>query len=621
MLNKNKKKLSKLAVIALCTAMLAACSSNQTASTSTGSTSTSNAAAVTTASAAVQTASYDLSGKVEYDEDDAYTDWNASEATTIKLNGTTATIEGTGAEAAGGKISITAAGTYVVSGKLDEGQIAVNVADKGVVRLVLNGAEINYSKSSPIYIEEAGKLILSLPEGTNNVVSDGAEYEFADASTDEPNAAIFSKDDMTINGTGKLTVQANYNNGITSKDKLKITGGTFEIHAADDAVMGRDLVAVKDGQFVIDAKGHGIKTTNDTEGDEGLIALDGGSYSIESGKDGLHSTGGIAISNGDYHIAAGDDGIHSDIALLIAGGTIDITQSYEGLEASSITIAGGETHVAASDDGVNAASGSSDTEGTEGGGAQGGAPQGDMPQDGAAPADMPQDGTAPADMAQGGGGGSRGGGMPGGEGSSNNTLTITGGYLSVDAQGDGLDANGSITMSGGTVVVNGPTMNGNGALDYDSTFNMTGGVLIAAGSSGMVQAASDSSTQAGILMTYPQTQQAGTLIHLEDDAGNAIATFAPSKNYQAVYISSPDMKKDTAYTLYSGGTSNGAETDGLYDGGVYSGGTKVVSFTASSTITWVNESGVTEASSGFGGGFGGGGRGRGGDRQTTGTQS
>ncbi|GMK42504.1 hypothetical protein PCCS19_55640 [Paenibacillus sp. CCS19] len=608
-----KNRLSKLAVVALCTAMLAACGSNTTATTSTDSTAAATNTSQTTA-ASVQTASLDLSNsKVEYDEDDAYSDWNASEATTIKLNGTTATVEGTGAETKDGSVSITAAGTYVVSGKLDDGQIVVNVADEGVVRLILNGAEIHYSTSSPIYVEEAGKLILSLPEGTNNVVSDGTAYELADASTDEPNAAIFSKDDMTINGTGKLTVEGNYNNGIASKDKLKITGGTFEIHAADDAVMGRDLVAVKDGLFVIDAKGHGIKTTNDTEGEEGLIALEGGTYSIESGEDALHSTGGLLVSGGDLHIAAGDDAIHSEIALLISGGMVDITQSNEGLEAGSITIAGGEVHVVSSDDGVNAASGSSDTDGAAGEMPQEGAAPADMPPADMPPADMPQDGTAPADMGQ--GGGPRGGGMPGGEGSSNNLLTITGGYLSVDAQGDGLDANGGIAMSGGTVVVNGPTMNGNGSLDYDSTFEMTGGVLIAAGSSGMVQAVSDSSTQAGILMTYPQTQQAGTLIHLEDEAGNAIVTFAPSKDYQAVYISSPDMKKDTAYSLYSGGTSNGTETNGLYDGGNYSGGTKVVSFTAASTITWVNESGVTEASSGFGG------RGRGGDRQVESTQS
>jgi len=598
-----KNRLSKLAVIVLCTAMLAACGSNTKATTNTSS-STSE-----TTSASVQTASFDLTSQVEYDRDDAYTDWNASEATAIKLNGTTAAVEGTGAEVKDGSISITAAGTYVVSGKLDDGQIVVNVADKGVVRLILNGADIHSSKSSPIYVEEAGKLILSLQEGTNNVVSDGTAYGFADASTDEPNAAIFSKDDLTINGTGKLTVQGNFNNGIASKDKLKITGGTFEIHSADDAVMGRDLVAVKDGQFVIDAKGHGVKTTNDTEGEEGLIALEGGIFSIESGGDALHSTGGLRISGGDLHIAAGDDAIHAEIAMLISGGTVDITQSNEGLEAGSITIAGGEVHVVSSDDGVNAASGSNDAEGEDRGEAQGGVPQGDMPQDG----------TAPADMAE--GGGPRGGGMPGGEGASNSTLTITGGYLSVDAQGDGLDANGGIVMSGGTVIVNGPTQNGNGSLDYDSTFDMTGGVIIAAGSSGMVQAVSDSSTQAGILMTYPETQRAGTLIHLEDDAGSTIVTFAPSKNYQAVYISSPDMKQDTAYTLYSGGTSNGTETNGLYEGGEYSGGTKVVSFTASSTITWVNESGVTEASSGFGGGFDGGGRGHGEDRQKTETQS
>lgn len=619
-----KNKLSKLAVIALCTAMLAACSNNTTASTSKSSTVAATNTSQT-ASASVQTASFDFSSQDEYDEDDAYTDWNVSDVTTIKLSGTSATVEGAGAEAADGKISITAAGTYVVSGTLDEGQIVVKVADKGVVRLILNGAEIHYSKSSPIYVEEAGKLILSLPEGTNNVVSDGTAYEFADASTDEPNAAIFSKDDMTINGTGKLTVEGNYNNGIASKDKLKITGGTFDIHAEDDAVMGRDLVAIKDGQFVIDSKGHGIKTTNDTEGEEGLIAIEGGTFSIESGEDALHSTGGLSISGGDLHIAAGDDAVHAEIALLISGGTTDITQSNEGLEAASITIAGGDTRVVSSDDGVNAASGSSDTEGEVGGGMPDGA--GEAPQDGTVPSDVPQDGTAPADAAVGDagqGGRPQGGGMPGGEGSSNNLLTITGGHLSVDAQGDGLDANGGIVMSGGTVVVSGPTQNGNGSLDYDTTFDMTGGVLVAAGSSGMVQAASDSSTQAGILMTYPQTQQAGTLIHLEDDAGKTIVTFAPSKEYQAVYISSPDMKKDTTYTLYSGGTPSGTETNGLYDGGDYSGGTKVVSFTASTTITWVNESGVTEAQSGFGGGFGGGGgggRGRGGDRQTNDTQT
>ncbi|WP_336775004.1 carbohydrate-binding domain-containing protein [Paenibacillus sp. MMO-58] len=567
----NKNKLGKLAFILLCAAALSACNSQTNAGTNT----TGNAGSANTseAAAAVETASYQLDDTVEYEEDDTYTDWSTSDVTNITLNAATATVDGSGAEVKDGIITITAAGTYVASGKLDEGQIVVNVADKGVVRLVLNGAEIHYSKSAPIYVEEAGKLILSLPEGTNNVVSDGTDYVFPDSETDEPNAAIFSKDDMTINGTGKLTVQGNYNNGIASKDKLKITGGTFDIQAADDAVMGRDLVAVKDGDFTLDAAGHGIKTTNDTEGEEGIIVLQGGTYNIQSGKDGLHSTGGLSISEGDLTIAAGDDGIHAETALEIAGGSIDITKSYEGIEAADITIAGGDIKLAASDDGVNAATGA-DSSGGEG----------------AAP----------------GGGGQQA------SGASEGLLTISGGNLYVDANGDGLDANGSIVMTGGTVMVNGPTENNNGALDYDDTFNMTGGTLVAAGSSGMVQAASDSSTQAGILMMFPETQQAGTLVHMEDESGKTIVTYAPSKNYQAVYISTPDLAKDASYTIYSGGKSTGTATNGLYTDGDYSGGTKVVSFTASSLITWVNESGVREAQSGFGGGMGGGRGGRGG---------
>ncbi|GLX69868.1 carbohydrate-binding domain-containing protein [Paenibacillus glycanilyticus] len=567
----HKKRLSKLAVILLCAAALTACNNNNNTNTN----ATSNGAeSSNSGQAAVQTASFELDDDVKYDEDDAYTDWSASDVTNIALNGTGATIDGSGAEVKDGVITITAAGTYVASGKLNEGRIVVNVADKGVVRLVLNGAELHYSTSSPIYVEEAGKLILSLPEGTSNVVSDGTDYEFPDADTDEPNAAIFSKDDMTINGTGKLTVEANYNNGIASKDKLKITGGTFDIQAADDAVMGRDLVAVKDGSFTLNAAGHGIKTTNDTEGEEGLVVLQGGTYNIEAGEDALHSKGGLSISGGDFNISAGDDGIHAETALLITDGTIDIAKSYEGIEASDITIAGGDIKLASSDDGVNAATGA-DSSGGEG----------------AAPG--------------GGGGGSA-------SGASEGLLTISGGSLYVNATGDGLDANGSIIMTGGTVMVDGPTENNNGALDYDGTFTMSGGTLVAAGSSGMVQAASDSSTQAGVLMMFPQTQEAGTLVHLEDESGKTLATFAPSKAYQAVYISTPEMAKDTSYTLYSGGKSTGMAVNGLYADGDYSGGTKVVSFTASSLITWVNESGVTEAQSGFGGGMGGGRGGHGG---------
>lgn len=181
-------------------------------------------------------------------------------------------------------------------------------------------------------------------------------------------------------------------------------------------------------------------------------------------------------------------------------------------------------------------------------------------------------------------------------------LNIHGGTIFVDANGDGLDANGSISMTAGTVIVNGPTANNNGALDYDGSFEMTGGLLIAAGSSGMAQAASEQSTQNSILLSYPSTQAAGTVVHLADSKGNEIATFAPSKDYQSVFISSPELVEAAGYTLYSGGTSTGSEAGGLYAKGDYQGGTKVVEFSIADSVTWLNESGVTTARSG---GFGG----------------
>ncbi|WP_256759439.1 carbohydrate-binding domain-containing protein [Cohnella sp. WQ 127256] len=569
---KNKWTVKKLGVVLLCAVILSACSNNSATTSNAGASSpVLNETNGTTAGA--QLASVDLIKKIEYAENDYYTDWSSDNPIEIKLNGSGASVEGSGATVKDSTITITAAGTYVLSGKLDDGQIVVNVQDKGIVRLVLNGVDIYNSSTAPIYVEEAGKTIISLQEGTENQITDGEAYVYPDASTDEPNATIFSKDDLTINGTGKLIVQGNYNNGITSKDELKITGGTLEIHAVDDGLMGRDLVAVQEGNITIEAGGHGVKTTNDEVDSLGYIDITGGSFSLNSGEDALHSSGGIGIADGDIAIAAGDDAIHADVSIAIAGGTIDITKSNEGIEAPTIKISDGTISVVSTDDGVNAAGGDDASTETEGSAGSGG------PQSGAA---------------------------------SSNMITISGGNLTVDAQGDGLDANGSIVMTGGTVMVNGPTNNGNGALDYDGTFEMTGGVLVAAGSSGMAQATSDSSTQYGIMMTYPQTQSAGTMVHLEDSEGNNVITFAPSKDYQSVFISSPNMKKEASYTLYSGGTSTGTEMNGIYDGGDYKDGTKVVEFQTASIVTWLNESGVTEARSGMGG-PGGGNRGQGGN--------
>jgi len=697
-----KKKMitgSKLWSLAMITAMVTACSTPAAIST------TANAATATTGTTKTVSVSEQISAKyadlVSLDADDTNASWSATDSTAIKLNGSTASITGSGAKAANGSVTISEAGTYVLSGKLTDGQIVVNVADKGIVHLVLNGTAINDNDSAAIYIQKAGKAIITLEKGTENAVSDGKTYVYADDTTDEPDAAIFSKADLTFNGTGKLTVTGRYNEGIASKDDLKIVSGIINVKAADDGIKGKDMVAVQAGTITVEAEGDGIKSTNDTDATKGFVAIAGGTFDILSGSDGiqaetalvadggtynivtgggsanapakaeegpfggggwgggtpptdrgtppdgeppagmpnnadadattatedestsakalkagvdliinggtytidsmddaLHSNNNVTINDGKFSIESGDDGIHADQALTINGGMIAIAKSYEGLEGAIITLNDGDVNVTASDDGVNAAGGEEETA------ADVTATANDSKQKADAAATSNTDQAARESARSGGPGG-----MPDGEAATNNELHINGGSLKVNAGGDGLDSNGSIYMTKGTVIVNGPTDNGNGALDYDGTFEMSGGYLVAAGSSGMAQATSEASAQNTLVMTFPETQKAGTLVHVEDSEGNNILTFAPAKDYQTVVVSSPDLKKDGSYAIYSGGTSSGTAVDGLYTDGTYSGGTKVVAFQSTSNITWVNESGVTTARSGMGGPGGGGGQG------------
>jgi hypothetical protein len=568
---------------------------------------------------------------ISYDKDDDYSDWKNENPTYIELNKNSAAINGAGAVVKESKITIIEAGTYVFSGKLENGQIIVDVENEEIVKLVLNGVEISCSDNAPIYVKNAEKTIISLPEGTQNIIMDGSEYVFSDSLSDEPSAAIFSKDDLSVNGTGELTVRANYKDGIVSKDDLKINGGNIDIVSTDDGLIGRDKVLIKEGNITITAGGDGIKTTNDTDDEKGFIAFDGGVFDIKAGADGIqaetsvlitdgeftifsgggsenghikvsddrkfmpekqentltsktsevenqskkaikavsditinggtinidsaddavHSNNSINIAGGDITITSGDDGIHADSSITIKDGKIDIKKSYEGIESMLVAISGGETHIISSDDGINVAGGN--------------------------------DGSAVN-------------GRPGQNkfgSSGNNNLRIDGGYVMVDALGDGLDANGSIYMTNGIVIVNGPIANNNGALDYDGEFEISGGLLVAAGSAGMAQAPSDQSNQKSILMYYSDIQKANTLIHLEDSNGNTVMTFAPKKDYQSVVISSPVLKENESYTLYTGGTLTGDVSEGINTNGNYQGGTKVVDFTINSSVIYLSEEGIT----------------------------
>ncbi|MFZ7134585.1 MAG: carbohydrate-binding domain-containing protein [Eubacteriales bacterium] len=223
-------------------------------------------------------------------------------------------------------------------------------------------------------------------------------------------------------------------------------------------------------------------------------------------------------------INSGDDGIHSDTAIVLDGGEAIIEKSYEGIESNAIVINNGNYHINASDDGINTAGGN----------------------DGSAMNGRPGQNNFNTD--------------------SDSNLCINGGYIFINAQGDGIDSNGDITMMEGTVLVNGPTNGGNGALDYNGSCNINGGVLIAVGSAGMAQGPSDSSAQNSILVNLDTIQLAGTLIHIKEENGEDILTFAPGKDYQFVVVSSPKLKNGSTYALYTSGMNSGTVIDGLYDG-------------------------------------------------------
>ncbi len=621
----NKRKASIWLSALLVVSMLAGCSGSQpapvlvqaapgTGSTSSG-VSTGTTAVVTTGTqsgtasvdaGATSAAAVAASNDDDHDSAEDYV-WDESRATRIVLDGSAITIDGDGVIVDGSKATITSAGTYVISGTLDDGQIIVNATDQDLVRLVLSGADIHSSTGAAIQVAAADEVVILLVGDTENSLSDGESRVAASADEDEPNAAIYSMADLTLAGDGALTVDGNYRDGIVSKDGLILAGGTITVRAQDDGIRGKDYVVVKDGEITITAGGDGLKSDNEEDptrgyiwmqgglvnitsagdaiaaktdvlvtggeldltaggGNNGRIAadasakgikavvsvnIDGGTLTVDSADDAIHSNGSITINGGTFVLSSGDDAIHADATLLVNGGQLTIDDSYEGLESAVITVNAGDIHLTASDDGINV-SGGGDASGMTAGPGRGGGPGGDM-------------------VAY----------------SANNWLYVNGGYIVVNAAGDGIDANGNIEMTGGVVIVNGPTEQMNGALDCVGSFNVNGGLLIAVGSSGMAESPDATSSQYSLLLNLNGTLQAGALIHIQSADGADILTFAPAKRIQSIVFSSPELKKGATYTVYYGGSSTGTAADGLYAGGTYSGGTRYTSLTLSGIVTTV----------------------------------
>lgn len=368
----------------------------------------------------------------------------------ITLSESSITSDSENAKVSGNTVTITKAGTYIITGTSSDAQIVVD-CDSDKVQLVLDNANITSSSATALYVKQADKVFITLADGSTNNITINSDSTKQDDSTID--GAIFAKDDITINGSGTLNVTSGKTNGIVGKDDLKIVSGTINVTSANHGIQGKDTISIKDPTITISAE-----------------------------KDGLNSNGTVSI----------------------VGGNVNITKSNEGIEGQVINIAGGETNVVATDDGLNAATADSNTSNDP----------------------MAVD--------------------------SNAILNISGGKLTVDANGDALDSNGSINISGGETYVSGPTNDGNTAIDFVSECVVTGGTLVAAGSTGMVEAMSSNSTQP--VMTVNASSNSGT-ITVKDKSGNKIVEYTPTKTYACMTISSPELKVGETYTVTCGSTS------------------------------------------------------------------
>ena len=507
-----------------------------------------------------------------------------SECTDITLSDSTASCSDSSVTVADGSVTITKAGTYKFSGTFT-GQIVVNAGDSDKVQLVLDNTSITKEGSAALYIINADKVFITTVKGTENTLSSTGEFASSDDATNV-DGAIFSKSDITFNGSGTLNVKCESKHGIVTKDDLKITGGTYNITSASQGLSGKDSVRIaggiitvtsgtdgihsentddtekgyvyisggtlnitsgndcidasgtvdiKDGTFTFKAGGGSSeKTTGDSTESykgikaDGVLTISGGTFDIDTLDDAIHSNADVTVSGGTLDISTGDDGIHSGNNTVVSGGEINIAKCYEGLEGQTVTVSGGKVTLTSSDDGINAAGG--DNQGVGGG---------------FGPDSFSADSEA--------------------------KITITGGEIHVNASGDGLDSNGDIEISGGTVYVYGPTSSGNGSLDYENNAVITGGTVIMAGSSGMAMNFGSESTQGSILVSTGNAS-AGTAVKLTDSSGNVIAEFTPTVSFRTVVISTPDITSDGTYTLTVGDSTQEITMSGYIYGSGMGGG-------------------------------------------------
>ena len=508
-----------------------------------------------------------------------------------------------------GSVTLSQEGCYLISGILADGAITVDAAKDSKIQLILNGVSITSSTGAPIYIRQADKVFITLAEGSENCLANGGSFEAIDENNID--SVIFSKEDLTLNGTGSLTIISPAGHGIVSKDDLRITGGSYTVNATGHGIAGKDAVSIAAGTFTIESGKDGIQAENDEDTALGNLYICGGSFQITASGDGISAGAAMQIDGGEYTVLCGggseygedhtddmfgggmgfgghggrpggmgwggssteteDDsavsakGLKSAGPMTVNGGSFTINSADDAVHSNhNLTVTGGSFTIATGDDGFHAdealviedgtISISESYEGLEG--------LSISVEGGSITLKASDDGLNAAggnDESGFGGMGGRPGGMGGFGGdsfgaSSDSYIAISGGKLFVDADGDGIDSNGDLTFSGGYTLVEGPTNGGNGPLDYGGNGSISGGTILISGSSGMAQSLTATGTQ-GILAFTVGTCPAGTQILVFDSDGNTVLTVQPEKTFGCVIVSTPEIRKGQTYTVTLGDQS------------------------------------------------------------------
>lgn len=516
--------------------------------------------------------------------------------TQITLQGDSAVCEGSGAVCDGARVTVRAEGVYRVTGTLS-GSLTVEAGDEDKIHLILDGASITSANGAALCVLSADKVFVTLAEGTQNALNNGGAFAENEENVD---GAVFSRQDLTWNGDGALTVSSTGGHGIVCKDDLVFSGGTISVTAASHGVDANDSIRIRSTSLTVKAGKDGIHCENTDDAERGFVYMESGTLDVQAEGDGIsasahgqfeggtvnilagggaengasHSSGGyggfpgsggkpphkrtqeteqttdnstsmkgikaehLLFRDGKYEIDSADDSLHANGTITVNGGVFTLATGDDGAHADdSLSVTGGTVTVSESYEGLEATN--------------------LVLSGGKITVTADDDGLNAAGGTDSSGLGGRDNGQfggPGGMSAGNGSIVISGGTIHITASGDGIDANGTLTVTGGHITVQGPTQGDTSTLDFDRSAVLSGGTFIGTGASGMAQSFSDVRNQ-GVIAIRTGTQAAGTEITVKDSDGRVILTHTPSLPFAILIVSTPDLVKGESYEICIGNQS------------------------------------------------------------------